>query len=58
MEYLEKIANLVKQNDHFPQVMRFLDEYSMHTYDECAQLYFFFGLLDHGGFKFDQVSES
>lgn len=53
VEYLGTIADRVLQNGHFPEVMRFLDEYQMTEYDECAQLYFFFGLLDHGGFKFD-----
>ena len=55
MEYLATVARVVLENDHFPLVMRFLSQYRMVDYDECAQLYFFFGLLDHGGLTFDRV---
>jgi hypothetical protein len=53
MEFLSSIAKRVLENDHYSIVTRFLGEYSMSTHDECAQLYFFFGLLDHGGLTFD-----
>ncbi len=52
IEALEVIAQKVFENGHFPLVMQFLKEYQMTEFDECAQLYFFFGLLDHGGLKF------
>ena len=57
-EHLEQIAAQVLQEDKFPRVMEFLRKYPLNEYDECAQLYFFFGLLDHGGFKFDRVIDS
>jgi hypothetical protein len=57
-EQLAQIAALVLNGDKFPRVMEFLKQYPLNEYDECAQLYFFFGLLDHGGFKFDRVIES
>jgi hypothetical protein len=53
MDYLAVIARKVFENDHYPLVTKFLNEYQMTEFDECAQLYFFFGLLDHGGLKFD-----
>ena len=53
MDHLAIIARKVLENDHYPLVTEFLDEYQMTEFDECAQLYFFFGLLDHGGLKFD-----
>lgn len=53
MDYLANIARKVLENGHYPLVTKFLNEYQMTEFDECAQLYFFFGLLDHGGLKFD-----
>ncbi|MCU0719431.1 MAG: hypothetical protein MUC83_06990 [Pirellula sp.] len=54
-ELLAQIAAQVLEEDKFPRVMEFLKKYPLNEYDECAQLYFFFGLLDYGGFKFDRV---
>jgi len=58
LELPAQIAAQVLKEDKFPRVMEFLREYPLNEYDECAQLYFFFGLLDHGGFKFDRVIDS
>ena len=58
MKQLGEIAERVLKNDHYPLVMKFLDKYKMTDYDECAKLYFFFGVLDHGGFKFDRVPDA
>ena len=52
MDALAIIAQMVLENGHCPLVMHFLKEYQITDFDECAQLYFFFGLLDHGGLKF------
>lgn len=56
IEYLRTVADVVLQQGHFSQVMRFLDEFPITAHDECAQLYFFFGLLDHGGFAFERAA--
>lgn len=53
MEYLRTIANRVLENDHFLRVLEFLKQFQMTKHDECAQLYFFFGLLHYGGLNFD-----
>ena len=55
MKQLALVAERVLKNDHYPEVMKFLDKYEMTDYDESAQLYFFFLLLDHGGMKFDRL---
>jgi hypothetical protein len=55
MGELAAIAHRVLKNGHYPLVMRFLDKYEITDYEECAQLYFFFGLLDHAGLSFDRV---
>jgi hypothetical protein len=55
MAQLAVIAERVLKNDHYPIVNKFLDKHQMTDYDECAKLYFFFGLLDHGGLMFDRV---
>ena len=54
-EYLAQLAAQVLKDDKFPRVMEFLRKYPLNEYDECSQLYFFFALLDHGGFRFDRV---
>lgn len=58
MDNLAMIAERVLKNDHYPQVLTFLRTHQMTDYDECAQLYFFFGVLDHADLKFDRVPES
>jgi len=58
MSQLAAVAERVLKNDHFPLANKFLDKYEMTAYDECAQLYFFFGLLDYGGLKFDRVPDA
>lgn len=55
MDYLSTIAFQVLDNGHYPLVIEFLNEYQMTKFAECAQLYFFFALLDHGGLQFDRV---
>lgn len=55
MSHLAAVAERALRNDHFPLVNKFLDKHEMTDYDECAKLYFFFGLLDHAGLKFDRV---
>jgi hypothetical protein len=57
MTQLAGVAERVLQNNHFPLVMRFLNKYEITDHEESAKLYFFFGLLDHGGLKFDRVPE-
>jgi len=58
MAQLADIAERVLKNDHYPLVTRFLRMYEITAFDECAQLYFFFGVLDHGDLKFDRVPGS
>ena len=53
MNKLAQVAERVLRGNHYPLVNLFLDEYQMTKHEECARLYFFFGLLDHGGLKFD-----
>ena len=54
LQLLSTIARRVLENDHYPIVIQFLDKYPMTKFDESAQLYFFFGLLDHSGLNFDR----
>jgi len=57
MNDLALIAARVLKNDHYPQVITFLRTYKMTDFDECVQLYFFFGVLDYANLKFDRVPE-
>lgn len=53
IQELAVVAESVMRSDHYPAVVQFLGAYPITEYEECAKLYFFFGILDHGGLQFD-----
>ena len=56
-EELALIADQVLLYGHYRRVGEFLKQYPITEYDECAKLYFFFGLLDHAGLKFERTQD-
>jgi len=57
MQELSEIADRVKTNNHYDDVNEFLDRYSMTDHEECANLYFLFGVMDHADLEFEQMPE-
>jgi hypothetical protein len=49
-----QIAKRVLKNNHYPVVLKFLKKYEMTEHEECAKLYFFFGVLDYADLQFDR----
>jgi hypothetical protein len=54
IDKLALIAKRVLKNNHYPVVLKFLNKYEMVEYEECAKLYFFFGVLDYADLQFDR----
>jgi hypothetical protein len=52
---LGRIADRVLKNNDYPKVLRFLAKNEITDHVESAKLYFFFGLLDYSGLKFDKA---
>jgi hypothetical protein len=53
LEELAMIADRVLANNHYPAVICFLDQYPIDVYQEAANLYFLFGVLDYADLHFD-----
>ena len=53
MSELAAVAEKVRLNDHFELVNDWLNQYEIDQYQEAANLYFLFGILDAADLEFD-----
>jgi hypothetical protein len=53
MEELATLAERVRLNNHYPRVNAWLNEFRMTQFEEAANLYFMFGLMDMADLRFD-----
>ena len=50
---LAGIAEKVRLDNHYEPVCNWLDRFEIDEYEEAANLYFLFGVMDAAGFGFD-----
>jgi hypothetical protein len=53
MDELAALAEKVRLNNHYTRVNEWLNAYTMTEYEEAANLYFMFGVMDAADMQFD-----